>query len=138
MSDPEPTRSSLLELTVDIRAVLAEVEVPLVEVLEYGVGSLIHLGSADSIEARVLVGDSEVGRGSVVALSPSTGDSEGEEPQGAGVPDPRATSERTSAPRLAVRFDEIPIDRWREALIAGATSIHSAREDGASTGPNAR
>ncbi|MCA8962397.1 MAG: FliM/FliN family flagellar motor switch protein [Planctomycetes bacterium] len=113
MSSPDPTQwsSRLLELRFDVRAVLAEREVPLSEVLEYGVGSVIDLGSADSIEARVRLGDSEIGRGSIVVIAEA-----GREPGGVSPGNEEATD---VPPRFAVRFDQMhadSIDGWRGAI----------------------
>ena len=102
--EPPPRRA--LELEIDLQAVLAEIGVDLEDVLEYGVGSVIDLGSSDEIRVRVRVGDGDLAEGEVVA-------SESPPPDG----DQTETHQKTPArPRLGVRLNDVSWERLGDVL----------------------
>lgn len=100
-ADAEPTRKADLE--IDLAAVFGEREVPLEEVLEYGVGSVIDLGSAEDVRVSVRLGPVEVARGTVVTISEDeTSETASDEAEGN-----QEAADRRPRPRLGVRVEEL-------------------------------
>ncbi len=95
------------EIEIEFSAIFPEQEVELADLLEYGVGSVIDLGSADQIRARVRFGGVDFAEGKVVTIHDRSPDDDNQ----------TETHQKAPArPRLGVHLDDVSWQKLGDIL----------------------